>query len=155
MPCLAQPAAQAVSKVLSGPLPEVIVNAETTDISEFDEVYEPPELEIAEVELLESSYETRPFVPSSLQAVLKLGYQDFLEQILRDNDQIQSGRYQWGIASTAVTNAQGEFQTTVEGSIGRDSNFTRNTVEEALSRSSLAAFPRRDTPYNLRFRKQS
>ncbi len=84
-----------------------------------------------------------------------MNFAEFISKLVAQNERIQSGRLQWGIASTAVTNAESEFQTTFSASYKREGSKTRNTVEEALARSSLAEYEKLDDTYDVVFSKKT
>jgi len=84
-----------------------------------------------------------------------LNFDEFVTKLIAQNGRIQSGRLRWGIASTAVTNAESEFQLTFSASYQREGSKTRNTVEESLARSTLSEYEKLNDTYKMTFSKKT
>jgi outer membrane protein len=96
----------------------------------------------------EMSPEQKPVLASSATTG-ELSFEGFVKKLISQNQVVQAGRLQWGIATTSVENAESEFQPVFSATVRRDRSKTRNTVEEAFARSSLSEYEKIDDTYNM------
>lgn len=71
---------------------------------------------------------------------LPLTLTDFVGMVRERNNKILAERLEWQVAEEGVTNARSQFELEFVGSALHEENKQRNTVQEALQRSSFADF---------------
>lgn len=84
---------------------------------------------------------------------LTLGLRDFLTQVRRQNDQIVSQHLEFEIAGQGVVSAQSVFELTFVSTGVHEENSIRNTVEQALQRTSQSEFMEYNERWDAAFEK--